>query len=111
MRARRQRDIESTIHPSVETTSDNGPPLSDSNNLSIKRRESNSTDYQPDKNGDLPKRRGLTTPEPKPYDPETYGAWGRKHFGDEWYEHRNARLRERKAAVLVSGVQMITQQP
>ncbi|KAJ2892965.1 uncharacterized protein MKZ38_009164 [Zalerion maritima] len=24
------------------------------------------------------------TPEPEPYDPEIYAAWGRKHFGDNW---------------------------
>ncbi|KAK2810290.1 hypothetical protein FQN50_003021 [Emmonsiellopsis sp. PD_5] len=35
------------------------------------------------------------TPEPEPYDPETYVAWGRKHYGEEWYELRNALFRER----------------
>ncbi|KAK2798973.1 hypothetical protein FQN51_007201 [Onygenales sp. PD_10] len=35
------------------------------------------------------------TPEPEPYDPETYVAWGRKHYGEEWYELRNALFSER----------------
>ncbi|KAH8742430.1 hypothetical protein F5883DRAFT_442354 [Diaporthe sp. PMI_573] len=35
------------------------------------------------------------TPEPEPYDPETYAAWGRKHFGEEWYEQRKTMLQER----------------
>lgn len=36
------------------------------------------------------------TPEPEPYDPETYAAWGRKHFGEEWYQLRKAMLEERE---------------
>ncbi|KAK0708510.1 hypothetical protein B0H67DRAFT_496202, partial [Lasiosphaeris hirsuta] len=35
------------------------------------------------------------TPEPGPYDPKTYTAWGRKHFGEEWYKLRETILRER----------------
>ncbi|KAK4145003.1 uncharacterized protein C8A04DRAFT_36136 [Dichotomopilus funicola] len=35
------------------------------------------------------------TPEPEPYDPETYAAWGRKHLGEEWYQLRKAMLQER----------------
>ncbi|KAK2673743.1 hypothetical protein RAB80_011286 [Fusarium oxysporum f. sp. vasinfectum] len=35
------------------------------------------------------------TPEPEPYDPETYSAWGRKHFGEEWYQLRKSMLEER----------------
>ncbi|KAK3326540.1 hypothetical protein B0H66DRAFT_163613 [Apodospora peruviana] len=35
------------------------------------------------------------TPEPEPYHPETYAAWGRKHYGDDWYEQRKTMLRER----------------
>ncbi|KAK0127971.1 hypothetical protein ONS96_007466 [Cadophora gregata f. sp. sojae] len=35
------------------------------------------------------------TPEPEPYDPETYATWGRKHFGDDWYEQRRTMLQER----------------
>jgi len=34
------------------------------------------------------------TPEPEPYDPDTYTAWGRKHFGDDWYELRRNMLEE-----------------
>jgi len=32
-----------------------------------------------------PGKRKLWTPEPEPYDPDIYAAWGRKHFGDDWY--------------------------
>ena len=32
------------------------------------------------------------TPEPEPYDPDTYATWGRKHFGDDWYEQRKTML-------------------
>ncbi|KXX78216.1 hypothetical protein MMYC01_205056, partial [Madurella mycetomatis] len=35
------------------------------------------------------------TPEPEPYDPKTYAAWGRRHFGEEWYKLRETMLRER----------------
>ncbi|KAK0646164.1 hypothetical protein B0T16DRAFT_458113 [Cercophora newfieldiana] len=35
------------------------------------------------------------TPEPEPYDLETYAAWGRKHLGEEWYKLRETMLRER----------------
>lgn len=36
------------------------------------------------------------TPEPEPGDPEeTYTAWGRKHFGEEWYEQRKIMIQER----------------
>ena len=37
------------------------------------------------------------TPEPESYDPETYAAWGRKHFGEEWYEQRKTMLQERNS--------------
>ncbi|KAH6630540.1 hypothetical protein B0J18DRAFT_488317 [Chaetomium sp. MPI-SDFR-AT-0129] len=40
------------------------------------------------------------TPEPEPYDPETYTAWGRKHFGEAWYELRETMLRERNIYLL-----------
>ncbi|KAH8746081.1 hypothetical protein F5883DRAFT_585880 [Diaporthe sp. PMI_573] len=35
------------------------------------------------------------TTEPEPYDPTTYATWGRKHFGEEWYNLRETMLRER----------------
>ncbi|OAA37864.1 hypothetical protein NOR_06941 [Metarhizium rileyi] len=35
------------------------------------------------------------TPEPEPYDPKTYAAWGRKHFGEEWYQLREMMMAER----------------
>jgi protoporphyrinogen oxidase len=108
-RARRQRDVASTLRPSVEAASDITPPLSNSNNRRSNR-ESNSTGHELDKTEDPQRGRVLFTPEPKPYDPETYGAWGRKHFGEEWYEYRNTLLREGKTYALVSGVQMIISQ-
>jgi hypothetical protein len=48
--------------------------------------------YDPD--GRMPR-----TPEPEPYDPEAYAAWGRKHFGEEWYELRKTMLQERNIYV------------
>ncbi|GAP89463.1 putative macrophage mannose receptor 1 [Rosellinia necatrix] len=42
-----------------------------------------------------PEGRMPGTPEPELYDPETYTAWGKKHFGDEWYELRERMMRER----------------
>lgn len=110
MRARRQRDIASEIRPSVETASNNAPPLSDSNNVSDNR-DPSSTYHELNKTEEPQrKRRALYTPEPKPYDPETYGAWGRKHLGEEWYERRNTLLREGKTSVLVAGTHMIISQ-
>ena len=35
------------------------------------------------------------TPEPEPYDPETYATWGRRHFGEEWFQQRKTMLQER----------------
>lgn len=35
------------------------------------------------------------TPEPEPYDDDTYTAWGRKHFGEDWYQQRSIMLEER----------------
>ena len=32
--------------------------------------------------------------EPEPYNPNTYAAWSRKHFGDDWYEQRKTMLQE-----------------
>ena len=34
------------------------------------------------------------TPEPEPYDPDKYVAWGKKHYGDDWYEQRKALFHE-----------------
>ncbi|KAH8889935.1 hypothetical protein GQ53DRAFT_651494 [Thozetella sp. PMI_491] len=44
------------------------------------------------------------TPEPEPYDPETYAAWGRKRFGEEWYELRKTMLEERNIYLQYDGV-------
>lgn len=44
--------------------------------------------YDPD--GQMP-----CTPEPEPYSPQAYAAWGRKHFGQEWYSLRKTMLEER----------------
>ncbi|KAI1080580.1 hypothetical protein F5B20DRAFT_589304 [Whalleya microplaca] len=95
--ARHQLDITSTICPSVEQASDSG-------NL-VGNCESNDTDYKPIKTKNLPRQETLT-PEPKPYDPETYLAWGRKRYGEEWYEYRNSLIQEGKTVVLVLGEQM-----
>lgn len=35
------------------------------------------------------------TPEPEPYDEDVYTAWGRKHFGEDWYQQRSKMLEER----------------
>ncbi|KIH87766.1 hypothetical protein SPBR_04836 [Sporothrix brasiliensis 5110] len=35
------------------------------------------------------------TPLPDPFDAETYWAWGRKHYGEDWFELRETMLRER----------------
>ncbi|KAM4067315.1 hypothetical protein HRG_001289 [Hirsutella rhossiliensis] len=35
------------------------------------------------------------TPEPEPSDTDNYTAWGRKHYGDDWYEQREVMLKER----------------
>jgi hypothetical protein len=111
MRAKRQRDIASAPQPPAATA----PPPSDSKNPSNDR-ESNNTGHEPDGTisyldevlGVLspvpqtydpdtydPEGQMPWTPEPEPYDPETYAAWGRKHFGDDWYEQRRIMLQER----------------
>ncbi|KAI1110049.1 hypothetical protein F5Y14DRAFT_455440 [Nemania sp. NC0429] len=46
-----------------------------------------------------PDSRMSWTPEPEPYDSETYAAWGRKHFGEEWYTLRKTMLEERELYV------------
>ncbi|KAI0185579.1 hypothetical protein EV127DRAFT_396591 [Xylaria flabelliformis] len=35
------------------------------------------------------------TPEPESHTPERYAAWGRDHFGEEWYKQRERMLQER----------------
>ncbi|ERS98555.1 hypothetical protein HMPREF1624_05340 [Sporothrix schenckii ATCC 58251] len=37
----------------------------------------------------------LWTPLPDPIDAETYWAWGRKHYGEDWFKLRETMLRER----------------
>ncbi len=39
--------------------------------------------YGPD--GRIVRREPSRTPSPKPYDPEVYTAWYRKHYGEESY--------------------------
>ncbi|CZR52894.1 uncharacterized protein PAC_02771 [Phialocephala subalpina] len=108
MRAKRQRDIASAPQPSRAAAH----PPSDSKNSSNDREPSN-TCHEPDGTISLvagvwmpvprtydpdtydPEGQMPWTPEPEPYDPETYAAWGRKHFGDDWYEQRRIMLQER----------------
>ncbi|KAJ9137662.1 hypothetical protein NKR23_g8951 [Pleurostoma richardsiae] len=40
------------------------------------------------------------TPEPEPYDEEAYTAWGRKHYGEDWYEQRELMFQERNLVKL-----------
>ena len=44
---------------------------------------SNAQDYRP------------WSSEPEPYDEKAYTAWGRKHYGDDWYEQRELMFQER----------------
>ena len=96
-RTRRQR---SKLQAPIETPADSAPLLSDGKNPSNDR-ESSNTGHEPLVAGlemlaprtynpgtDDPEGRAPWTPEPEPepYDPDTYAAWGRKHFGDDWYE-------------------------
>ncbi|KAG5761617.1 hypothetical protein H9Q72_010273 [Fusarium xylarioides] len=104
----------STLLPSVEAASDDVYPLSNSNNLNDnvhpadnpqnEERDMYSASvlgremlvprtYDPD-TYDFDARMPWT-PEPEPYDSETYSAWGRKHFGEEWYQLRKVMLEER----------------
>ncbi|KAI1133790.1 hypothetical protein F5Y10DRAFT_228559 [Nemania abortiva] len=39
------------------------------------------------------------TPESESHTPERYAAWGRKYFGEEWYEQREKMLQERNVFV------------
>ena len=103
-RAKRQHDIASTLHPSVETAVDIAPSLSSNSKKLSNDRESSNTSHEPDlyeapQAYDLetydPEAQMPWTPEPEPYDPETYAAWGRKHFGNDWYEQRKIMLQER----------------
>ncbi|KAG9499707.1 hypothetical protein J7337_008166 [Fusarium musae] len=104
----------STLSPSVEAASDDVYPPSSINNLNDivhpadnlqnEERDMYSASvlgremlvprtYDPD-TYDFDARMPWT-PEPEPYDSETYSAWGRKHFGEEWYQLRNVMLEER----------------
>ncbi|KLP11497.1 uncharacterized protein FFNC_03586 [Fusarium fujikuroi] len=104
----------STLSPSVEAASDEVYPLSNSNNLddNVHAADNSANEerdtysvlvlgtsmlvprtYDPD-TYDFDARMPWT-PEPEPYDPETYSAWGRKHFGEEWYQLRKVMLEER----------------
>lgn len=57
-------------------------------------RESRDADREIDEASDIQEHR-LWTPEPEPYDAKKYKAWGRKHYGDDWYEQRETMLQER----------------
>jgi len=123
-RAKRRRNNTSTLHPSLEAASNDVHPLSNGDSLNGKLesksinhiadgRQSEETEtpapqsyvmvegeqmlvpqtYDPDTYD--PDGRMPWTPEPEPYDPETYTAWGRKHFGEEWYQLRKTMLEER----------------
>lgn len=97
--ARTQREIASTVCPSVDTAPNTVLSLSDNKNNKlpnavIQGGKENvlvsgkemliSQTYDPDTYD--PDGRMPWTPEPEPYDPETYEAWGRQHFGEDWYE-------------------------
>ncbi|KAK0612946.1 hypothetical protein B0T17DRAFT_620320 [Bombardia bombarda] len=60
-------------------------------------RESHDADRDSDEAG-ASQERGTWTPEPEPYDAEKFAAWGRKHYGDDWYEQREKMFEERKFA-------------
>ncbi|KAH7264914.1 uncharacterized protein BKA55DRAFT_557328 [Fusarium redolens] len=113
-RAKRRLNNTPTLPPSVEAASDDVRPLSNGDNLNdnghpaddpqSKERETYSAlvlgkemlvprTYDPDTYD--PDARMPWTPEPEPYDPETYSAWGKKHFGEEWYQLRKAMIEER----------------
>jgi len=101
---RRQRDVASTL-PVGTTAADT--LLAGSNNPSNSRKSRNpdreptgaihlmETPERHDPDACDPDKRKLWTPEPEPYDPDIYAAWGRKHFGDDWYQQRKTMLQER----------------
>ncbi|KAF5962593.1 hypothetical protein FBULB1_14009 [Fusarium bulbicola] len=104
----------STIYPSVGAAFGDVYPLPNTNNLNDNARQA---DKPQNEEGDthyaLVLSRGMLvprtydpdtydfdarmpwTPEPEPYDSETYSAWGRNHFGEEWYQLRKVMLEER----------------
>ncbi|KAK3366660.1 hypothetical protein B0T24DRAFT_596574 [Lasiosphaeria ovina] len=108
---RRQRDAASTFPSLVATATGSAPQLADRKNpgngggLRNPDHEPNEAirlleippTHDPDACG--PDGRGLWTPEPDPSDPDTYTIWGRKHFGDDWYERRKTMLQERNIYV------------
>lgn len=54
-----------------------------------------------DKAGDSQKHR-LWTPEPESCDAEEYTSWGKKHYGEDWYEQRTKMLEERNFLEIVT---------
>ncbi|KAF2254383.1 hypothetical protein BU26DRAFT_537213 [Trematosphaeria pertusa] len=123
-RAKRRRNNTSTLHPSVAAASDDVRLLSNGESLhgnyeskrigyAADEPQSEETEaptpqlyamvegeqmlvpqtYDPDTYD--PDGRRPWTPEPEPYSPEIYSAWGRKHFGEEWYQLRKTMLEER----------------
>ena len=121
-RAQRQGHVATALCPSIETNADSTPPVPDSINPSKHSNTGPRPDQMEDSQSPEtpvpqvramvigvemqmprtwdpetydPEKRMPWTPEPEPYDPETYAAWGRKHFGEEWYELRKTMLEER----------------
>ncbi|KAK4129992.1 hypothetical protein BT67DRAFT_446102 [Trichocladium antarcticum] len=95
----RQRDVDPT--PPLDMAADGSNPGAgrESRNRNRDRnRKPDLAETTPQKyNADMygPNKQKLWTPEPEPYDPDTYTAWGRKHFGEDWYQHRKSMLEER----------------
>jgi hypothetical protein len=93
-RTRTRRQADTTTKPQLPTTADRDPASPPSDNIDNDGRESRDADREIDEAGDAQEHR-LWTPEPEPYDTEKYKAWGRKHYGDDWYEQRETMLQER----------------
>ncbi|KND86532.1 hypothetical protein TOPH_08828 [Tolypocladium ophioglossoides CBS 100239] len=91
-RARRQADI--TTKAQLSTVGDRDPAAPSPDDINNDRRKSRDAYRDLDVAGDSQDQR-LWTPEPEPYDAEKYTAWGRKHYGDGWYEQREIMLQER----------------
>ncbi|KAI2465325.1 hypothetical protein F4781DRAFT_438927 [Annulohypoxylon bovei var. microspora] len=88
-----QRETTLAIRPSVEVDSENTPLFSDGMDIDDDHKSS-STHYEDDKTEATQIEQASRTPSPEP-DSERYAAWGREHFGEEWYELRNTMLQER----------------
>jgi hypothetical protein len=85
---RAQRQPKITTKAQLSTAGDRDPASLQPNDVDNRdARESRDTDRDSDKAGDS-QERGTWTPEPEPYDAEEYAAWGRKHYGNDWYEQR-----------------------